>query len=186
MTTYIALLRGINVSGQKMIKMDMLKKSFERLGFTSITTYLQSGNVIFRSKETDISGLENTISNQIEKDAGFRVPIIVLSLKMLKQITESNPFLKDRNKDIKFMHITFLSVTPEHIDIKVFEDKMQKGEEIIFSEKVIFLYCQNGYGRTKLTNNFIETKLKLSATTRNWKTATELLKIAQFSMNQIS
>lgn len=179
MTTYVSILRGINVSGQKLIKMDALRKSYENLRFHNVTTYVQSGNVIFAGNDIELNKLEQKISRQIEKDFGFEVPVIVLTIDKLKQVIDNNPFLKDPNKDQTFLHVTFLSSKPEHYDHKIIEDKKQGGEEIIFSDNAVYLYCPNGYGRTKLTNNFLEAKLKVGATTRNWKTTNELFKIAK-------
>lgn len=179
MTTYISVLRGINVSGQKLIKMDALRKMYENLGFRNVTTYVQSGNVVFTSSNIDVDMLEQEISQQIEKDFKFDVPVIVLTADKLNQIASDNPFLKSSNIDHAFLHVTFLSSKPNFYDYKQMEDKKQNEEEIFFSDTAVYLYCPNGYGRTKLTNNFLEAKLKVRATTRNWKTTTELLKIAQ-------
>jgi uncharacterized protein (DUF1697 family) len=178
MTTYISILRGINVSGQKLIKMDALRKLYENLGFQNITTYVQSGNVIFTDKNIDVSKLEHEISRQIEKDFEFDVPVIVLTIDKLKQIIDNNPFVKDSDKNHTFLHVTFLSSKPNIYYYKQIEDKKLGGEEIFFSDQAVYLYCPNGYGRTKLNNNFLEAKLKVGATTRNWKTTNELLKIA--------
>jgi uncharacterized protein (DUF1697 family) len=179
MTPYISILRGINVSGQKLIKMDALKKSYENMGFHNVTTYVQSGNVIFTCNHFEINELEQKISSQIEKDFGFEVPVIVLTIDKLKQVIDNNPFLNDLNNDRAFLHVTFLASKPDHYDYKTIEDKKQSGEEINFTDSAVYLYCPNGYGRTKLNNNFLETKLKVGATTRNWKTTNELFKIAE-------
>jgi len=178
MRTYISILRGINVSGQKLIKMDDLRKLYENLGFRNVTTYVQSGNVVFKADDYEQSDFEQRISQQIQKDFGFEVPVIVLTIDKLKQIIDNNPFLDDPNKEHSHLHVTFLSSKPEHYDNETIESKKQNGEEISFSENVIYIYCPNGYGRTKLTNNFLESKLKVMATTRNWKTINELFKIA--------
>jgi len=179
MTTYISILRGINVSGQKLIKMDFLRKSYENLGFGNVRTYVQSGNIIFTEKNIKPDELAQVILQQIKKDFGFDIPVIVLSIDKLKQIIDSNPFLKDNNKDETFLHVTFLSSKPQKVDLNIIKEKKLKGEEIIITDNAVYLYCPNGYGKTKLTNNFLETKLKVGATTRNWKTTNELLKIAQ-------
>jgi uncharacterized protein (DUF1697 family) len=123
-----------------------------------------------------VEGLEQKIKRQVELDYDLEVPVLVLTLEKLKQIIDNNPF---KDKEVPFLHVTFLFSKPEIIDFKVIEEKKQNGEEIYFSENVVYLYCPNGYGKTKLTNNFLETKLKVIATTRNWKTTNELLKIAQ-------
>lgn len=179
MKAYISMLRGINVSGQKLIKMDALRKSYENLGFQNVTTYVQSGNIVFKNKDADLGELREIISQQIEKDFGFKVPVIVLTIEKLKQVIENNPFLKDPGKDQAFLHVTFLSSKPDHHNRKTIEEKKQNGEEIAFSDSAVYLYCPNGYGRTKLTNNFLEAKLNVETTTRNWKTTNEIFNIAQ-------
>lgn len=179
MQTYISILRGINVSGHNLVKMDALHKSYEGLGFQSVTTYKQSGNLIFTARGSEINELEQIISERIEKDFGIAVPVIVLTIDKLKYIIDNNPFLKDPSKDLTFLHATFLVSKPANYNQKDIEDKRQNGEEVFFTDNVVYLYCPKGYGRTKLTNNLLETKLKVSATTRNWKTTSELLTIAQ-------
>ena len=179
MAAYISILRGINVSGQNLIKMDALKKIYESLHFEDVKTYIQSGNVVFSTGETDLKKLENLITSQIENEFGTEVPVIVLKAETLENIIKNNPFVKDKQKDTSFIHITFLADKPKEIDKDSIENKKQQGEEIEFSENAIYLYCPNGYGRTKLNNNFLENKLKIKATTRNWKTTNELLKLVE-------
>jgi uncharacterized protein (DUF1697 family) len=179
MAAYIAILRGINVGGNKSIRMETLKESFKKLGFRNVTTYVQSGNIIFNGEEQSTAKLELKIEEQIKVDFGYEVPVIVLTASFLQNVVENNPFTNDSKKDHAFLHVTFLSRQPENSDIKLIEKKKLGGEEIIFSERAIYLYCPDGYGRTNLNNNFLEKKLKVTATTRNWKTANELLKIAQ-------
>src|SRR5690606_31654161 len=106
MKTYISILRGINVSGHRLIKMDALRKMYEGLGFQNTTTYLQSGNVIFRHKTTKPEILAQTISRQIQKDFDYDVPVLVLSTETLKKIIDNNPF--GSNKDNTFLYTTFL------------------------------------------------------------------------------
>lgn len=198
-TRYISILRGINVSGHKLIKMDVLRKSYENLGFHNVVTYLQSGNIIFSAKKTVTNEatqeeavaknaapeeaspkeLARTISRQIEKDFGFDVPVIVLSANQLNEVIENNPFAEDSTKDKTFLHVTFLSSFPGDVNIHALEEKKQGDEEVSLVGNAVYLYCPHGYGRTKLTNNFLETKLKVIATTRNWKTVNELLRIAR-------
>jgi len=173
------MLRGINVSGQKLIKMDALRKSYENMGFQNVKTYVQSGNIIFTCNHFEIKDLEQKISRQIEKDFGFEVPVIVLTIDKLKQVIDNNRFLKDLNKDQSSLHVTFLSSKPDLGNQSAIEDKKQNGEEIFFTDSAVYLFCPNGYGRTKLNNNFLEAKLKVGATTRNWKTTNELFNIAQ-------
>ncbi len=178
MPAFISLLRGINVSGQKLIKMDALKMMYRQLNFQNIESYLQSGNVIFEDDKSDPSDLAATISSKIQEQFGFEVPVIVLNVDDLKAIIDANPFKDDLRMDRQFLHVTFLDSDPKNIDFEKIEAKKSPGEEIVMNKKAVYLYCPNGYGRTKLTNNFLETKLRVGATTRNWKTVNELLKIA--------
>lgn len=178
MNTYIAILRGINVSGAKPIKMEELRLTFQKPGFENITTYIQSGNVVFSTTAT--SQLTAKIAEAIKTDFGFEVPVIVLSCEELKAIIGNNP-LNDGTKDPGFFHITFLAENPAAYNLSDIAAKKQGNEEIIISGKVVYLYCPHGYGKTKLTNTFLESKLKVTATTRNWKTANELFRLA--SMN---
>ena len=179
MHTYISILRGINVSGHKMIKMDALRKMFGDLNFKNVKTYIQSGNVIFEDKTTDHKDLEQRIEKQILQNFGFNVPVMVKDKNELKSVLKNNPFLHQRSEDINKLHITFLSGEFGPADVEKIRQGQYEADEFIISGKVIYLFCPNGYGRTKLTNNFFENKLKVVATTRNWKTLNELINMAE-------
>jgi uncharacterized protein (DUF1697 family) len=179
MITYISILRGINVSGHNIIKMDQLKKLISSLCYENVHTYIQSGNIIYQTKKTDSLKLSEIIKNAIQKEFGFDVPVITLTAEYLEKVIDNNPFQKDNSKDAAFFHITFLAAIPdiEKIDILKSIDTKNDCFEII--EQTMYLYCPNGYGNTKLTNTFVENKLKVGATTRNWKTTNELLKLVK-------
>ena len=179
METYISILRGINVSGKRIIKMDALSKMFEKLKFKNTKTYIQSGNVVFQSPKTECEVLENQLSKQILKQFNLEVPVIVKSQKELIFVSKNNPFVNTRNEDITKLHVTFLSETPEQTNIDKIKVGIFGNDEFIISGKAIYLFCPDGYGNTKLSNAFFETKLKVTATTRNWKTIGELVKIAE-------
>ena len=176
MNSYICILRGINVSGNKIIKMDELKNLFQKLKFTEVQTYIQSGNVVFKTEEDDNSKLEMTIHSKILEVFGFEVPVIVKLSEQLEKVFNNNPFLKNRSEDISKLHVTFLSNQPESVDVAQFSNFDFGTDEFQIIEDVVYLFCPlNGYGNTKLSNQFIETKLKCNATTRNWKTITQLM-----------
>lgn len=179
MTTYISLLRGINVSGHNLIKMNDLRTAYGNLDFKNIRTYLQSGNVIFDSADIEITLLAQKISGQLIKDFGVDIPVLVLTVDNLKQVISANPFITQSNLNPAFFHISFLSSKPENDKQKALEEKISPGEEIVITDEAVYLYCPNGYGKTKLHNKFLETKLQVVATTRNWKTANELLMQAE-------
>jgi uncharacterized protein (DUF1697 family) len=177
MQTYISILRGINVSGHKMIKMESLRKIYEDLKFKNVKTYIQSGNVIFQDKPAKPELLKEKIAKQILKETGFEVPVMVKDINEISSVLKSNPFLK-RKEDPAKLHVTFLSAEPGKEALnKIAEGKYGK-DEFILSGRTVFLFCPDGYGNTKLSNNFFENKLKLIATTRNWKTINELHRMA--------
>ena len=175
--TYISILRGINVSGQKPLKMDALKAMYEGLGFINIRTYIQSGNVVFDTSETDRNVLAAKIEEHINRSFGFNVPVIVLDPDLLRSIIEKNPLTKADEKEEKFIYVTFLADRPADIDREGIETSKLDSEEIHITNHAVYVYCPAGYGKSKLSNNFLERKLKTKATTRNWKTTLELLKM---------
>lgn len=179
MQTYISILRGINVSGHKMIKMDDLRKVYMDLNLKNVKTYIQSGNVVFQSKKSKPSDIENLISKKIIEKFKFEVPVMVKELDELITIINNNPFVIKRKEDITKLHVTFLSEIPELIALNKIKDGQYASDEYVVSGKTVYLFCPNGYGNTKLNNNFFENKFKTTATTRNWKTINELVNIGK-------
>jgi uncharacterized protein (DUF1697 family) len=178
MAICISILRGINVSGKNIIKMDALRKLFTGAGFSNVQTYIQSGNIIFETKKTSTAALEKIISDKIKKQFGLNIPVLVIDLEELKKIIKNNPLAKDKSKTENYLHVTFLSNIPSKDNIARISAADFLPDEFFFVEKAIYLYCPTGYGNTKLNNNFFENKLKLTATTRNWKTVNELVNMA--------
>lgn len=178
MTTYIALLRGINVSGQKKILMADLKKMFIDLGYQEVVTYIQSGNVIFQTKKTAEEKLEKNIKSAIEKTFGFDVPVFVLTRDELKKLSDNNPY-KDRPVASNFIFLTILSSAPEDENIEMVQAMEFPGEEFSITKRVVYLCLPNGAGRSKLTNNFFEKKLKVRATSRNMRSVLKLLNLSE-------
>ena len=178
MNCYIALLRGINVSGKNKIKMVDLKQLFLNLGFTNVSTYIQSGNVIFSSEEINISKIEQLIIDEIKIKFKYSVKLLVVKKSELESVFKSNPFLNQKNIDLKKTCATFLNKKPTEEGIAKVKELAAKDKFIIFKNKTAYLYCPNGFGRTKLSNNNIEAKLKISATSRNWNTITKLVELS--------
>jgi uncharacterized protein (DUF1697 family) len=179
MITYISILRGINVSGHRMIKMETLKKLCAGLKFENVHTYIQSGNIIFNFKETDNKKISNLLTAAIEKTFGFDVPVITMTHAELEKTIKSNPFVKDKRMDSSFFHITFCSDIPAKENIALLKQKDIKNDKYEVANSAIYLYCPDNYSNSKLTNSFLEKKLKVMATTRNWKTVNELVNIAK-------
>ncbi|MCF8379062.1 MAG: DUF1697 domain-containing protein [Bacteroidales bacterium] len=179
MTRKIAILRGINVGGKRKILMTDLKAMFEGMKFTEIKTYIQSGNVIFDAPdETNNPELSLRIEKSIKQKFGFDVPVIIRSAGELNESINRNPFYHEK-ADINNLHLTLLSDEPSN------ENKQQIGssnfepDKFIIDGKDVFIYCEGMYHKSKLTNNFFENKLKVKATTRNWKTVLKLADISR-------
>jgi uncharacterized protein (DUF1697 family) len=179
MRTYIAMLRGINVSGKKIVKMDQLRASLSKLGFTNVKTYVQSGNIIFETPNDSASALSAKIEQMMEREFGFSVPVFLKTSREMEEVIKRNPFVKDSAIDQSKLHVTFLSGVPPTTASELLRPLAVASEQFQISGREIFLYCPNGYGNTKLSNTAIEKKLSLGATPRNWTTTKTLLAMAQ-------
>ena len=178
MHIYISLLRGINVSGQKIIKMDALRHMYEALGFEQVQSYLQSGNVIFQAAEINTLELAERITAQIANTFGFDVVVLVLTTETLREIIQNSPFAGDATKDNANCYVTYLERLSTSGAVESITSKALPEEKICFTDRAVYLYCPKGYGTSKLSNNLIESKMKVRATTRNWKTTVELMRMA--------
>ena len=175
MRIYAALLRGINVIDKKMIAMDDLRKIFERAGFEDVTTYIQSGNVIFRSSVADAARLERAIAEKVKRGLGMDVDVHVRTPRQLASIVRSNPFAKPKT-DPASLHVTFLAGAPAAAVARELQAPPGSSEDrFAILGREVYLHLPNGYGMTKLNNAFFERRLATSATTRNWRTVKTLL-----------
>jgi len=179
MPVYIAMLRGINVSGQKLIKMERLRLAFEELGFGQVETYIQSGNVIFKTAKVSAASLAKKIEGKILSGFGFSVPVIVRTPAELGEVLKRNPFLKEAGIDECRLHVTFLSEAAPKTAEKILRPLAVNSERFWICGREIYLHFPDGYGVTKLSNSAIEKKLSVAATTRNWKTVNALLTMTQ-------
>jgi uncharacterized protein (DUF1697 family) len=179
--TYITLLRGINVSGQKKIKMAELKVLYEKLELINVKTYIQSGNVIFTSTFTH-EHLKNIIEAAITQQYSFNVIVSVIPFTSFKLGINNLPFPEvDVENEGNKVLLSFLSTTPTREKKELLLSYVKSPEQLVIIDNVVYLHCPNGYGKSKLTNNFVENKLKLDATTRNLKTVYQLLAMAEES-----
>lgn len=177
MTRYISILRGINVGGRRKILMTDLRDVYQKLGFINITTYIQSGNVIFDCKKAvEAKKLEDKIQKAIFDTYGFEVPVIIRSVNEIEHSILNNPFLG--SNEIERLHLTFLKETPDTINLEQINEYSFAFDDFKIMDKNVFIYCSGKYSDSKLTNTFFEKKLKVSATTRNWKTVNKLFEIA--------
>ena len=178
MPAYIAMLRGINVGGQKPVRMEQLRESCAALGFRSIETYVQSGNIVFLDEKKSPSNLSKSISEAILDDFGFRVPVLVKTSREMGEVIKRNPFLKETGIDPTKLHVTFLPEAPSKDALKSLERFPTKPDRFYVGRQEIYLYCPGGYGKTKLSNTAFEKVLSMGTTTRNWKTVGALFEMA--------
>ena len=179
MKTFIAFFKGINVGGNKSVKMDELKKLFDSMGLKDARTFIQSGNVIFKSDKKDEKKIAQKIEKEFEKKFGFSSSVIIRSDKDLAKIAGSCPIPNYEQKEFKWVMVNFLSEAPAAAEQKDLLENYKGPEEIYFKGKEMFIYYSEGSGRSKLNGTFIEKKLKITATSRNWNTVLKLLELCK-------
>lgn len=171
---YLCLLRGLNVSGQRKIAMNDLCQLSQSLGFTNVSSYLLTGNILFDSDKPP-EFISRQLSQAIHNAFGYGdVDIVVLDRERLQKIIAAAP---DEAKDESGWHITFLVGSPStELKNKMNGDEYHP-DKFIIGNDVIYVHCPNGYGRTKINNSYFEKKLNVRATTRNMKTVNALNKL---------
>ena len=174
MPTYISLLRGINVSGQKRILMADLKELYEKLGFSDVKTYIQSGNVVFNFDKTSATKLQQLIFDKIQSKYGFEVPNLILNPAEVEKALLKNPY-----QHVEKPYFTFLAVQPLEENINELNKHSFENEFYELKEKVIYSHFPNGVGKAKMTLSFFEKKLKVKGTARNLNTTKKLLEMAK-------
>ncbi|MEN1784038.1 MAG: DUF1697 domain-containing protein [Bacteroidota bacterium] len=175
MNTYIVFLRGINVSGQKTLKMVALKQALEEEGFVKVQTYIQSGNLVLRSSGTS-KQVSKQISALIFDKFAYKVPALVTTAAAIKAILSINPF--KTVGEPKKLFFTLLFLTPAQTAAETFNALQFKTESFYLTENCVYLYCKVGAGKAKLNNNLIEQKLCVTATTRNLRTLEKMIALA--------
>ena len=172
MQTYITFLRGINVGGHKKVPMAELRELLTKSGLENVKTYIQSGNVVFRSSNDDIKALETKIKKSIIDHFGFEVSVMVRTRTDLNTIFNDCPFPEEKKVNSYF---AILSDIPDEDLVKEAYKKTYENEEYKILKDCLYFYCANGYGNAKFNMNFFEKKLNVNATSRNYKTMVKLL-----------
>lgn len=175
--TYIAFLRGVNVSGQKLIKMAELKALFEKWGYKNVRTYIQSGNVVFELPKVKNETLAKKIESQLEKALGYDVTVVVRTPDEIKAIIAAYPFSKIKNHDTYRLHVAFLSAEPEKTNTKELESLSSTDEMFKVTGNNVYLIYRQDFPNTLAGKNILEKKLKVRATVRNWNTVNKILNI---------
>jgi uncharacterized protein (DUF1697 family) len=172
-SNYIIFLRGVNVVGHTTVKMEVLKKALSDNKFEDVKTYINSGNILLKSKEDKIQ-LKEKIKQIILENFGVSVEMIIKTKDELENIIEKDPFNPEKETDNSRRIVVMLSEKIDKNKATVFKEEKKVVENYYAIDDLLYIYYHNGAGQSKFTNTYIEKKLHVISTTRNWNT---LLKI---------
>jgi len=179
MAVLISFLRGINVGGNKKIKMTELKTLYESLGFTNVQTLLQSGNVVFETDLTDPLEIARQIEDGIEKTFGFSSKIVLRTPDHLRAVIEGHSFSDEQLTEPSRILVMFLLNMPDVEAVDTFKNDYKGPEPYHFNGQEMYIHYGSGMADSKLSNALIDKRLKTISTGRNWNTVTKLLAIAE-------
>ncbi len=174
---HIALLRGINVGGRNRLPMKELVEMFVGAGCDDVRTYIQSGNVLFRSDPALGGDIPALISTAIFNRFGYRVPIITRTAQELGEVVGANPFV-EAGAEADKLHVVFLAGQPDAVALESLDPNRSPGDEFAVLGREVYLHCPEGFARTRLTNSYFDSRLTTTSTTRNWRTVARLLELA--------
>jgi uncharacterized protein (DUF1697 family) len=177
MQTWIALFRGINVGGRHIVPMKTLVTCLEKNGCCDVKTYIQSGNAVFRSKQSDAELLSVQLGKAMAKTFGFEPRVMLLTEAQLAKAAAGNPF-PGAASEPKSVHLFFLAEKPEKPDLAALEALKAEHEAFALKGKVFYLHTPRGFGTSKLAERAMG-KLGVEATARNWRTVTTVLEMAR-------
>jgi uncharacterized protein (DUF1697 family) len=176
---YVSMLRGINVGGHKRIKMDLLRASFEALGFEQVKTYIQSGNVVFKTVKSSPAVLSRKMEERILKDFGFPASVISRTAGEFGKAIANNPFLKEHGIDPEKLHVMFLSEAPAPAALKKLADLIAPPDHCHSVVREIYFYLPNGVSQSVLFRTPVDRILSVITTMRNWRTVNALQQMCQ-------
>ncbi|NDJ53394.1 MAG: DUF1697 domain-containing protein [Chloroflexi bacterium] len=177
MPVFISLLRGINVGGNKRIKMADLRTLYQSLGLTNVQSLLQSGNVSFESDLADHGAITAMIEAEIQRAYAFEVRVLLRNAEEFRSSLEKHPFTAAQLQEPTKLLISYLSTMPTDTDIKTLKSGYDGSEDILWRGKELYVFYVNGMARSKLTNLYIERKLGMVSTGRNWNTVTKIVNL---------
>ncbi len=178
MPVLISLLRGVNVGGHRQVKMEDLRSIYESLGFKDVQTYINSGNVLFKTMARDPGPLRRRIEDAIESACGFRSDVVLRTPADLKDVIDRNPFAARSDLDARKLAIHFLANEPSAEARRRATAIDPSPEELHIHPRELYIYYTNGMARPKLSLAAIEKALQTSGTSRNWNTVRKLLELA--------
>jgi uncharacterized protein (DUF1697 family) len=174
MPIYVSMLRGINVGGNRRIKMDELRKSLEAVGFANVKIYIQSGNVVLKAAKSSPAAISRQMEDCISKRFGFPVSVISRTLDEIGKIIAGNPFLKQRGIDADKLHVAFLSEAPASAGLNKLAELTKAPDQSCGIGKDVYLYLPNGVSQSSLWKTPLDRFLSVNVTMRNWKTVNAL------------
>lgn len=174
MPVYIAMLRGINVGGNKRVKMDQLRGSFEDLGMEQVKTYIQSGNVVFKGAKSSPEALSKKIEKKILSEFGFPVAVICRTAEEIVGTIEGNPFLNERGIDAEKLHVAFLAEPAAPAALKKLADLTIAPDQSRGAGREVYFYFPNGVSQSSLWKHPLDRVLGVVTTMRNWRTVNTL------------
>jgi uncharacterized protein (DUF1697 family) len=177
-TTFVALLRGINVGGKNRVPMAQLKSLLASLGHEDVVTYIQSGNVVFRSPVSDARKVGAAIEKRIAEEFEGPASVLIRTPAELRAVAKRNPFLK-AGVDASKLHVVFLDRSPKKSAVADLDPERSPPDEFEVRGSEIYLHLPNGAGRSKLTVDYFEKRLDVRGTARNWRTLTKLISLSQ-------
>ncbi len=173
---YVSFLRGINVGGKNMVKMETLREMCVSLAFQNVKTYINSGNVIFETVETDDRELSRTIESAIEKTFSLSIKVMTRSIAEIKSLAKNNPFAGQFDDD-RYLHLFFLDEQLSDEKRELMLSHANENEMFSIANRAIFCLLRISILDSIVGKGFIDKKLKLSATARNWRTVTKILEL---------
>jgi uncharacterized protein (DUF1697 family) len=176
MPRFVALLRSVNVAGRS-LGMARLRDVLSDAGFSDVTTYIQSGNVVFTSASRSASTAATRAESAIKEAFSVDVPVLVRTRSELQRVVDRQPFAK--RHDPKSLHVTFLTEPAAAARVRAIDRTRYLPDEFDVDAREVYIACPSGYGRTKLNNTFFERALQTVATTRNWNTVQKLLALSE-------
>lgn len=177
MNQYVALFRGINVGGHNRLPMGELRQALKELGLEHVESYIQSGNVVFKSREADPTALAEQIRGTVEDRFGFAPAVLVITAQALAEALAGNPY-PEAEAEPKTLHLYFLQDQPQEPDLDQLQAVKKESEHYTLRDKVFYLHAPEGIGRSKLAEQ-VEKALGVPATARNWRTAEKIAALIQ-------
>ena len=175
MKQFLIFLRGVMPVGKNKVPMAQLRDVLTKAGLSDVQTYIQSGNVLARSERNNTQ-IEELIHNEIQKHLGGDIAVVAKTAEQVKQIFKNNPFT---NVETTKVYFTLLQTKPDADKVNELSQQTFPPDEFVISDQVIYLHCPERYGLTRLSNNYFEKKLGISATSRNYNTMKKMIALSE-------